>query len=283
MLQPQRRNVLLPLLSFGAVMLAALACSSDPASAETPGSDTRTNALPDSTEASTSTAPPRPGADSGHEHRNDAATGAPADGELVRVQLPTPSRRGDLSLEEVLDTRRSVRRYTEDVPSLEALGQLLWATQGITDTDRGYRTAPSAGARFPLEVDIAVANVDGLPDGVLRYHPADHALTLRLEGDRRPDIVDASTSQETLGGAPVLFILSAVPARTAERYGDRAERYVALETGHAAQNLLLQAVSLGLGAVVVGAFNDDDLRSALDLRHDTVPGYVIPVGVPAAP
>jgi len=187
--------------------------------------------------------------------------------------LPPPRTEGSLSLEEALKQRRSVRTYADRPLTLEEVGQLLWAAQGVNRPE-GYRTAPSAGALYPLEVYLADA------EGVWHYRPQGHELELWRPGDRRPALCPAALSQDAVCHAPAVFVITAVFARTAGKYGERAPRYVWLEAGHAAQNLLLQAVALGLGAVPIGAFYDDKVQAALQLPADHEPLYLVPVGKP---
>jgi SagB-type dehydrogenase family enzyme len=194
---------------------------------------------------------------------------AAAEGEVLA--LPAPRLESDVSLEEALAQRRSVRAYSGEPLTLEEIGQLLWAAQGITH-ERGYRTAPSAGALYPLELYAAT------DDGLYHYEARGHQAELRrIEGWRAP-LCQAALSQDAVCQAPAVFVVTAVYERTAAKYGQRAERYVRLEAGHAAQNLLLQAVSLDLGAVPIGAFYDDQVRAALSLPADHEPLYLIPVG-----
>jgi SagB-type dehydrogenase family enzyme len=189
-----------------------------------------------------------------------------------RVKLPAPERRGPLSLEEALARRRSQREFTPEPLTMKMLSQLLWAASGITDRD-GHRTAPSAGALYPLEIYLATAS------SFYRYEPDGHQLSLRFERDLRREIRSAALDQEALLEAPAVFVFAAVYERTASRYGRaRAERYVLLEAGHAAQNLLLQAVSLDLGAVPIGAFDDERLHRVLELPREERPLYLVPVG-----
>jgi SagB-type dehydrogenase family enzyme len=189
------------------------------------------------------------------------------------LTLPKPESRGPLSLEETLARRRSHRSFTGEPLSMEMLSQLLWAASGITDAD-GYRTAPSAGALYPLEIYLASAS------GFYRYEPRGHQLGKVHQRDLRREIGHAALDQEALLEAPTVFVIAAVYERTAAKYGSRAERYVHLEAGHAAQNLLLQAVSLDLGAVPIGAFDDERLHRALELPRDHRPIYLVPVGHP---
>ncbi|TNF71625.1 MAG: SagB/ThcOx family dehydrogenase [Acidobacteria bacterium] len=188
------------------------------------------------------------------------------------LKLPPPRSKGDLSLEEVLAKRRSIRDFRDRALTDEELSQLLWAAQGITDQE-GDRTAPSAGALFPLELYVARS------DGLFHYQPADHSLRCLATEDLRSRICRAALDQEMLEHAPATFVLAAVYERTARKYGrSRSPRYVHMEAGHAAQNLLLEAVALGLGAVLVGAFEDEEIRNVLSLERDHRPLYLIPVG-----
>jgi SagB-type dehydrogenase family enzyme len=188
--------------------------------------------------------------------------------------LPEPSTPDPGSLEAAIDARRSVRDLDPRALTDEQLGRLLWATQGITDPS-GLRAAPSAGATYPLEVYAVTAA------RVARYVPAEHALVDHLDGDRRSDVIDASFDQDWMADAPLLVVVAAVEERTAERYGDRAGDYVLIEVGHATQNLLLQATSLGLAGTPVRAFDADAVSRALALPEQHVPLYLVPVGHPA--
>jgi SagB-type dehydrogenase family enzyme len=179
-----------------------------------------------------------------------------------------------MSLEETLARRRSVRAYEATSLTLAELSQLLWAGQGITSAE-GFRTAPSAGARYPLEI-YAV-----LPEATYHYEPQGHRLRLHVAGDRRPALYTAALSQAAVLQAPAVIVIAAVYERTASRYGaERTPRYVHMEVGHAGQNILLQATALGLGAVPIGAFYDDQVKQALALPADHQPLYLIPVGHP---
>ncbi len=197
-----------------------------------------------------------------------------------KVQLPSPDRKGEISLEETLRDRRSVRSYLDDPLELNQVSQLLWAAQGITLEAREFRTAPSAGATYPLEVYIAAGKVNGLQSGLYRYVPADHSLVMVGETDIRNDLAAAALGQNHVRRAPAVIIISADYDRTAQRYGDRAPRYVHMEAGHAGQNISLQAVARGLGTVMVGAFEDNKVKSVLDLPPNEDPLYIIPVGKP---
>jgi SagB-type dehydrogenase family enzyme len=192
---------------------------------------------------------------------------------LAVADLPAPEVNGRYSLENVVERRRSVREYTESPLTIDELSQLLWATQGVT-SESGKRAAPSAGALYPLEVYV----VDSA--GVHHYVPGTHRLELLVAGDLRGDLSAAAVDQSAIAEAPAVFVIAGVTARTEVKYGSRAERYVVLEAGHAAENLLLQAVALDLGAVPIGAFTDADVQRVLALPSDREPLYLIPVGRP---
>ena len=198
----------------------------------------------------------------------------PTTGRGPEEALPSPRLAGPHSLEEALQARRSIRSFSAEALTRAEIGQLLWAAQGVTDLD-GHRTAPSAGARHPLELDVVTA------DGLARYLPDGHRLVRRGSTDLRATLRRAALDQPAVGEAPLIIVVSGVVERTAARYGaQRAERYVALEAGHAAQSVLLEAVSLGLGAVPVGAFDDAEVRRILALAGGEAPLYLIPVGHP---
>jgi len=189
------------------------------------------------------------------------------------MALPAPCLEGEMSLEETLAARRSVREFAGEELTLEEIAQLLWATQGTT-VAWGGRTAPSAGALYPLEVYVATAG------GLYHYVPQGHKAIIESRADLRDELWRAGLSQNAIREAPAVFVITAVYARTEKKYGERAERYVKLEAGHAAQNLLLQAVALGLGGVPIGAFYDDQVQGALSLPSDHEPLYLIPIGHP---
>ena len=193
------------------------------------------------------------------------------------VPLPPPVLDGDMTLEEALGLRRSVREFAGGHLELADVAQLLWAAQGVTDP-RGYRAAPSAGALYPLELYVAVGDVQGLRPGVYRYEPELHALTMTQDGDRRRRLRAAALDQEYLEQAAAVLVISALYARTAGRYGARADRYVHMESGHAAQNVYLQAAARDLATVLIGAFQDRRVQEALGLPSDHEPLGLMPVG-----
>jgi SagB-type dehydrogenase family enzyme len=176
-----------------------------------------------------------------------------------------------------LQQRRSVRRLAATPLALADLAQLLWAAQGVTDA-QGHRTAPSAGALYPLEVLLVAGRVDGLAPGVYRYRPGEHALVKVAAGDVRDQVAAATRGQPWVAEAPALLVIAADVARTAARYGARADRYVQVEAGHAAQNVYLQCAARGWATVTVGAFDDAKLRQAVGLAPDRMVLALMPVG-----
>jgi SagB-type dehydrogenase family enzyme len=187
------------------------------------------------------------------------------------IKLPSPAQTGKMSLEETLKNRKSIRDFSSEPLTIEELSQLLWAAQGTT-RDWGARTAPSAGALFPLEVYVV------LKEGVFHYSSKHHRLTRNLEKDVRDKLAYAALGQDSVQKAPAIFVIAAVYERTSKKYGNRTERYVIMEAGHAGQNLLLQAVSLGLETVPIGAFHDEKVKQVLNLPINHEPLYLIPVG-----
>ena len=195
------------------------------------------------------------------------------------MQLPAPRREGGLSLAQSLNDRRSIRAYATKPLSLDDVAQLLWSAQGVTSPE-GFRTAPSAGATFPLETYLIAGAVDGLAAGVYRYGPAAHSLVAMASGDIRVDLAAACMNQACVGSCAIAILFSAVEARTAEKYGDLAHGFVLLEAGHAAQNVSLQAVALGLGAVAIGAFDDARLKALTVMGDNEEPVYMMVFGKP---
>ena len=197
----------------------------------------------------------------------------------LNVELPEIRIRSEISIEEALNKRRSIRDYQERPVSLAQVGQLLWAAQGITDPVRGRRAAPSAGARYPLEFYLAVNNVTGLDVGVYHYDPGKHQLKTKMANNRVKDLALAAR-QDWIAQAAGVIVISAVYQRTTDRYGDRGLQYVHMDVGIAAENVYLQAEALGLGTVFVGAFVDDELHSHMQLSKSEQPLCLLPVGWP---
>lgn len=197
-----------------------------------------------------------------------------------QVILPEPKKQSETSIEEALFERRSVREYRGEALNLEEISQLLWAAQGITAPERGGRTAPSAGALYPLELYLVAKEAQGLAAGVYHYLPEGHKLERRLEGDLNLELARAALGQTAVEEAPVTLVFTAVFERTTQKYGQRGRNYVYLEAGHAAQNVYLQVQSLDLGTVVIGAFDDEAVKKCLALSQEEIPLYIMPIGRP---
>ncbi len=198
---------------------------------------------------------------------------------MERVALAPPQRDGPVSLQAALVRRRSVRDFEDRPVPLDELGQILWAAQGIVDPAAGRRTAPSAGATYPLEVYAVAGRVTGLTPGVYRYLPEAHALLAVRPGDLRRELAACALEQQFIARAAFAVVVAADFARTTARYGRRGVRYVWMETGHVAQNICLQGAALSLGTVVVGAFDDEAVRRLLAARED--PLCIVAVGMEA--
>jgi len=165
-----------------------------------------------------------------------------------------------VTLLEAIARRRSIRAYTHHPLTLGQLARLLHSTYGITDRDNGLLAAPSAGALYPLEIYVAAHRVEQLPQGIYHYLPSDSVLVLRELGDFRQQLKAKCVNQDTVADASAVLAFSAVFHRTRRRYGERANRYILLDIGHAAQNTYLAATALGLGACGIGAFLDEDIN-----------------------
>ncbi len=190
------------------------------------------------------------------------------------VKLPKPNLKGTMSLEECIQNRRSKRSFSPQPLSLDQVSQLLWSAQGITDEKKGLRAAPSAGALYPLELYVVKQ------DGLYHYKPEGHEMERLGTGDLRKPLSEAAHGQEPVSEAPVNIVICAVYERVTAKYGSRGILYTHIEAGHAAQNIHLEAVALGLGSVPVGAFQDDKAAGVLGLPKDHKPLYIIPVGYP---
>lgn len=195
----------------------------------------------------------------------------------TRIHLPAPRTDGPISLEGCLKSRRSIRSYGPGPVALGDMGQLLWAAQGVSSA-LGQRCAPSAGALYPLEVGLIAAAVEGLTAGFYGYDPHSHALIPRREGDLRRQVAEAALGQPQVAESPAVIVISVVYEKLSWKYGSRSVRYGDLEAGHAAQNVYLQAAALGLGTVVVGAFEDEGVSRALGLGGREQALYLMPVG-----
>lgn len=188
--------------------------------------------------------------------------------------LPAPKLNGAVSLEDAIARRRSVRSFAKRALLAGELGQLAWAAQGITDPRNGFRAVPSAGALYPLEVYFVT------PEAAYHYVPDGHRFETHRRGDLRAALAEAALGQPCVREAAVNVVITAVFARTTGKYGPRGRMYVHMEAGHVGQNVLLQAVALGLGGVPVGAFRDEQVATTLALPADHAPLYILAIGRP---
>ncbi len=200
-----------------------------------------------------------------------------------QIYLPSPSQKGIMSLEEAIARRRSIRDFTPQPIPQSQLSQILWSAQGISDTPGRYRTVPSAGATYPLEIFVAcgINGIEEIDAGIYYYNIDNYSLTLHHKGDMRLELARAALNEESIYEAPVALVICALYERTTLHYGSRGERYVLMEVGHAGQNIYLQATALGLATFAIGAFRDEQVREVLRLDKQYKPLYIMPVGKPA--
>lgn len=203
------------------------------------------------------------------------------------VELPAPRFEGSVSVEAALKNRRSIRTYLDKPLTLEEVSQLLWSAYGITMTREkmppflrgGFRTAPSAGARYPLDIYLAAFNVTGLPAGIYWYDSERHRLLRLAEGDRRAEVSGACFDQPQFKTAAAAIAYSAVFERSMSKYGKRGrERYVCMDLGHSAENVYLQSYALDIGTCAIGAFTDVAMKLAFKMTRAEEPLYIMPVG-----
>ena len=194
------------------------------------------------------------------------------------IKLPEPEYSSETSIEQALLKRRSNREFKDKTLTLEQISQLLWAAQGITDKKEGYRSAPSAGALYPLEVYLVSGKIDHLPNGIYKYIPYEHKLVIVSNEDVRKELGEAALRQNFVKESAAVFVLAAVYERTARKYGKRGICYAYMEVGCAYQNIYLQAVSLDLRTVVIGAFNDEQVKKVIQMECDEEPLCIVPVG-----
>ncbi len=206
------------------------------------------------------------------------------------IQLPQPRYESNVPVEQAMRERRSRRTFTEQALTLREVSQILWAAYGITQPQDdpaflrgGFKTAPSAGALYPLEVYLVAGNVEELTPGVYKYIPTGHKIKRVVKNDMRQALSAAALSQEMIGDAPAGLVYTAVFRRTTTKYGERGrKRYVPMEVGFSAENVYLQAEALGLGTCMVGAFEDEAVSDVLQLPPDEEPLVILPLGHPSS-
>ena len=204
---------------------------------------------------------------------------------LGTFDLPPATVTSNMSVDQAIRSRRSVRTYSTTSLTLQDVSQLLWASQGITDTDRNYRTAPSAGHVFPMEMYMVTGNnsVQGLGAGIYHYNPFNHTLEKIAEGDMRYNLSQAAHQQKWVETAPISLIITGNYQKMKEKYPDEriSTRFVDIEAGHIGENIYLEAVAHGMGTVAIGSFYDDQMINLLKLPSTETPIYIYPVGYPA--
>lgn len=202
--------------------------------------------------------------------------------ERPRFTLPAPGG-PNTTLDQVLRLRRSVRDFEARPVPLQDLAYLLWASTGITRRERGYefRTAPSAGALYPVETYLAVNNVQGLAPGIYHYSIRDHALELVRKGKMGEEVARAALDQDMCARAPLVLMWTAIFERSRWKYDQRAYRYIYLDAGHVAENLALAAVALGLGSCQIAAIYDEEVNELLGVDGEEESAlYLSAVGWP---
>jgi SagB-type dehydrogenase family enzyme len=195
-----------------------------------------------------------------------------------KIKLPAPDKKDGMPVELAINNRRSVRDYSDKPLTIKEVSQLLWSAQGITNEERSLRAAPSAGATYPLELYLVVDDVTGLEEGVYHYIPKGHYIKKIKDEQIKGELTTAALGQSFISDAPIILVISAVYERTTVRYGDRGKRYVHMEVGHVAENIYLQAESLDMGTVVVGAFADEKVKQLIGMKDKEIPMYIMPVG-----
>ncbi|MDY6787585.1 MAG: SagB/ThcOx family dehydrogenase [candidate division WOR-3 bacterium] len=205
---------------------------------------------------------------------------------IKAVKLPLPDIDSEISVSMALLNRQSVRNYIDKSLTMNEVSQLLWAGYGINRKNTnipqlrgGFRTAPSAGALYPLELYLVVFNVDGLDEGLYHYNAAEHNLELLKKGNLKSKLFEAAMGQNAVKRSAACIVYSAVYSRTIAKYSDRGrQRYVPMDLGHSGQNVYLQAVGLNIGTVAIGAFNDELLADVISMSESETPLYIMPLG-----
>lgn len=204
----------------------------------------------------------------------------------LTYKLPAPRVVGTKSVEESINSRRSHRDFMDKALSVDQLSQILWAAYGVTKPRADYpflrgglRTAPSAGALYPLEIYVLVGKVNGIEPGLYRYVSQDHKIVRTIDKDLRKELCAASYNQQMIADAPAVLFYSAIYSRCTSKYGRRGrERYVCMDLGHSAENVYLQAEALNLGTCAIAAFNDKLVAKFLQLPKEEEPLYIMPIG-----
>lgn len=198
------------------------------------------------------------------------------------IALPSPSYKGTVSVEEALKARRTHRSFQARPLTLKQFSQILWAAYGVTDRKYGsfLKTAPSAGALYPLDIYgvVGQGGVGTLAPGIYHFRPENHAIELVKQGDLRAEVARHALQQMWMAKAPLMLIITGEYTRSSIKYGPRGVTYTHIEAGHVGQNIFLQAEAIGLKAGIVGAFNNQQIIRVMGLSTSHDPLLIMPVG-----
>lgn len=195
---------------------------------------------------------------------------------LVEAQTPLTKEQA-ANFERLLGNRRSIREYANSPLTKDEVMRILWAGQGISGA-MGARTAPSAGPLYPLTLYLIAGNVKDLPSGLYKYIPWEDNLTQIMDRDVRSGLAESAYNQQFIQTAAIDIVVAATYEKTSGKYGVKADRFVHIEAGHAAQNILLEATALNLGSAPIGGFDDGKVAITLGLPRNENPLYIIPIG-----
>ncbi|MCK4651379.1 SagB/ThcOx family dehydrogenase [Candidatus Babeliales bacterium] len=197
---------------------------------------------------------------------------------ISTTKLMLPSSTGNISIEKTIKKRRSIREFKNIPLSSLEISQLLWSAQGITNKKENFRATPSAGALYPLEIYIVCGNVQNLETGVYKYNPKKHELNSIQKGDKRNELFNACLQQKSIQKAPASIVICAIYDKTTKKYGARGKQYVHMEVGAASENIYLQAISLDIGTVFIGGFENDKVQKTINSKKEEIPLCVMPLG-----
>lgn len=199
------------------------------------------------------------------------------------IVLPKPKTKGRMSAEEAISRRRSIREYRRKPIALDRLSQVLWAAQGVTDLQDGHRASPSPGAKYTLELYVFVreGGVMGFPAGVYHYEPTAHSITRIKPGDHTLALQSAARDQEQVGQAAAIIVVTSIFDRATPKYGERGIQYSIQESACAGENIYIQSTALGLGTVMMGAFDEDRVGQLVGAGKGEKPLLLMPLGAPS--
>ncbi len=194
-----------------------------------------------------------------------------------KISLPEPTFMSNTSIENALLSRRSMRIFKPESLSIEEISQLAWAAQGVNDP-RGFRTSPSAGAFYPINLYIVTQNVENLPKGIYKYKAEEHELIQIASEENASQFFNSITTQYSLKNPAAIFIFSAKVEQIIASYGSFGKKFLYMEAGHTTQNLYLQTTSLEIGTTMIGGVNEKEIRQALNMSSYEHPLCMMPVG-----